>query len=246
LGKAHTNTPGDTQHIEGIVPNPNTLFGGGANPNDHDNSGELKYVRIEFAGVALSPNNEINGLTFGAVGDGTLIDYVQVSFANDDSFEWFGGTVNCKHLIAFRGLDDDFDTDNGFSGKVQFGMGLRDPQVADVSTSNGFESDNDASGSTNLPQTKAIFCNMTLTAGGDTTQNPLFGRGAHIRRNSHLYIYNSIIMGYPTGLLIDGALTQNNVFADTMVSSNIIACKDASKYVTTNPENTTVEDFFNK
>ncbi|MGI8951651.1 MAG: T9SS type A sorting domain-containing protein [Chitinophagaceae bacterium] len=242
LGKSALNTPTGTANIEGIPPNDSTLYGGGSTPDIHDNSGTLKYVRIEFAGIALSPNNEINGLTFGAVGDGTTIDYVQVSFANDDSFEWFGGTVNCKHIIAFRGIDDDFDTDNGFSGKVQYGMGLRDPKVADVSGSKGFESDNDANGSTNLPQTRAIFCNMTATAGKDTTQNSLFIAGAHIRRNSHMYLYNSIVMGYPEGLLIDGTLSENNVLADTLVVDNFITCKDASKYVVTTPVNTSVQN----
>ena len=87
----------------------------------NDNSGILKYVRIEFGGVLLSANNEINGLTLGAVGSGTTIDYVQCSFINDDSFEWFGGAVNCKHLIAYRGVDDDFDTDNGYSGMSNLG-----------------------------------------------------------------------------------------------------------------------------
>src|SRR5678816_2020587 len=86
--------------------------------NPADNSGILRYVSIEYAGYAFLPDKEINGLTFGGVGSQTVIDNVQVSYANDDSFEWFGGTVNCTHLISFRTLDDDFDTDNGFSGKV--------------------------------------------------------------------------------------------------------------------------------
>src|SRR5262249_16991269 len=104
LGLAATNNPGGTQYIEGLPASSLTQFGGGASPDTHDNSGEMEYVRIEFPGVALAPNNEINGLTFGAVGDGTTIDHVQVSYSNDDSYEWFGGTVNCKYLIAFRGI----------------------------------------------------------------------------------------------------------------------------------------------
>ncbi len=243
LGNSTTNAPGGTQYIEGLANGPLTQFGGGLNPNIHDNSGELNYVRIEYAGYAFAPNNEINGLTFGAVGDGTLIDFVQVSYANDDSYEWFGGTVNCKHLIAFRGIDDDFDTDNGFSGKLQFGIGLRDPLVADVSGSKGFESDNDATGDANLPQTKAVFCNFTVSAGGDTTSNSLFTAGAHIRRNSHIYILNSIIMGYPQGLLIDGnntgSSTQLNVANDTLSIHNLVTCKYAPKYITMTPTATT-------
>lgn len=122
----------------------------------------MKYVRIEYAGYAFAPDKEINGLTFGGVGNGTAIDYIQVSFANDDSYEWFGGTVNCKHLVAFSGLDDEFDTDYGFSGSVQYIVGLRDPNIADVSKSNGFESDNDATGSTNTPTTNPKFANASL------------------------------------------------------------------------------------
>ena len=97
----------------------------------------------------------------GAVGNGTTIDYVQVSYSNDDSFEWFGGTVDCKHLVAQNGLDDDFDTDNGYSGRVQFGLSMKDPVAADVSTSECFESDNNSSGSAASPFTSAIFSNFT-------------------------------------------------------------------------------------
>ena len=111
LGLAKNNQPGGVANIEGIVPTTDTQFGGNF---DNDNSGSLTYVRIEFAGIALEPNKEINGLTCGSVGSATVIDYVQVTSSGDDSFEWFGGTVNCKHLIAYRGLDDDFDTDYGY------------------------------------------------------------------------------------------------------------------------------------
>ena len=106
LGKAPVNKTPAVIEGENL-----TQFGG---TDAADNSGSLKYVRIEFAGIAFETDKEINGLTFGGVGSGTTIDYVQVSHSGDDSYEWFGGTVNAKHLIAFRGLDDDFDTDNRF------------------------------------------------------------------------------------------------------------------------------------
>ena len=127
-----------------------SLYGG---PDGADNSGVLQYVRIEFPGIGLTAvaNSEINGLTLYAVGSGTTIDHIQVSYSGDDSYEWFGGTVNCKYLVALRGWDDEWDTDNGYSGKVQFYVSLRDPAIADQSTSNGFESDNDADGSTLTP-----------------------------------------------------------------------------------------------
>jgi hypothetical protein len=197
--------------------------------NPADNSGILRYVRIEYAGFAFLPDKEINGLTFGGVGNKTIVDYVQVSYANDDSFEWFGGTVNCTHLISFRTLDDDFDTDNGFVGKVQFGISLRDSSVADISKSEAFESDNDANGSALLPQTAAIFSNMTVMGPKETltnTGNNLFVWGAQIRRNSTLSLFNSVIMGYPNGLYIDatkGVPTDNNIPGSLFAQNNIIA-----------------------
>ena len=216
LGNAPTNSSFNgiqgVGEIEGGVNNSDGLGLYGTpitqNQNPVDNSGVLKYVRIEYAGYAFLPDKEINGLTLGGVGSGTVIDNVQVSYANDDSFEWFGGTVNCKHLIAYRGLDDDFDTDNGFSGKVQFGIGLRDSAVADISNSNGFESDNDANGSTLTPSTACVFSNMTVMgpkAALNNIGNSLYRSGAQIRRNSTLNLFNSIILGYSVGLLIDGA-----------------------------------------
>jgi hypothetical protein len=160
LGKGSFNINGGVNYIEGIAQTADTQYGGGATPDDNDNSGTLKYVRIEYGGYVYAPNSEINGLTMGAVGRGTTIDYVQVSHVNDDAFEWFGGSVNCKHLVSYRTLDDDFDADNGYNGKVQFGLAIRDPQVADapaVSTSEGFEVDNNASSSSVSPYTSPIF-----------------------------------------------------------------------------------------
>ncbi len=215
-GKASINTafagtgggPG-IYEVEGGINNGNGdgLAGGGASPDDNDNSGTLSYVRIEYAGYAFQPDKEINSLTLAAVGRGTTIDHVQVLYAKDDAYEWFGGTVNAKYLIAYKTQDDDFDTDNGFSGKVQFGLVIRDSLIADISTSEAFESDNNSSGTTAAPKTSAIFCNITAIGPRATlnnTGNSLFRAGAQIRRNSALSIFNSVFLGWPQGLLIDG------------------------------------------
>ncbi|MBL7928402.1 MAG: T9SS C-terminal target domain-containing protein [Bacteroidia bacterium] len=220
-GRAPVNLPGGEGTIEGGV---GAQFGGN---NTNDNSGKLKYVRIEFSGIAFQPNNEINGLTLGGVGSGTEIEYIQVSYNGDDSFEMFGGSVNLKHIVSFRSWDDDFDSDNGFSGKVQFAVALRDPNIADQSGSNGFESDNDGQGTTATPYTSAIFSNISVfgpQADGSTTINSQFKRAAHLRRNTQLKIYNSIFCGYPTGLLIDGSLCETNAANnDLQFRNNIIA-----------------------
>jgi len=234
LGNAPTNASFNGQagigEIEGGINNSEGMgLYGGTNPAD--NSGILHYVRIEYAGYAFLPDKEINGLTFGGVGNQTVVDYIQVSYANDDSFEWFGGTVNCKHLISFRTLDDDFDTDNGFAGKVQFGIALRDSSVADVSNSEAFESDNDANGSSLTPQTSAVFSNMTVLGpkvNNTSIGNSKFLAGAQIRRNSSISIINSIIAGWPQGLIIDaskGVPTDNNLSGTPtlVIQNNIIA-----------------------
>lgn len=181
---------------------------GGTDVND--NSGTLQYVRIEFPGIGLTAtaNSEINGLTLYAVGAGTTIDHIQVSYSGDDSYEWFGGTVNLKYLVAFRGWDDDWDTDNGYVGKIQFFVSLRDPAIADQSQSNGFESDNDADGSTLLPVTNPLFVNGSVfgpLSTSSTTANALYRHSMQIRRGSRTSIYNSVFAGWPFGLNIDGA-----------------------------------------
>ena len=229
-GNARINVTGGIGTFEGgnlANPDGTTSDGQYGGLNDLDNSGELKYVRIEYAGYPFAPNNELNGLTMGGVGSGTKISYIQVSYGLDDAFEWFGGTVNCDHLVSFRGNDDDFDTDFGFSGKVQFGVALRDTAVADaVSGANGFESDNDAAGSGNGPKTRAIFSNFTMVGPrhtgsvSDTNYNKNFKRGAHIRRNSEQSIFNSIFMGWPTGNHIDGDSCHKNADSSILVLQN--------------------------
>lgn len=260
LGAAPTNASFNGQagvgEIEGGINNSEGLglYGG---TNAADNSGVLKYVRVEYAGYAFLPDKEINGITFGGVGNGTTVDYVQVSYANDDSFEWFGGTVNCSHLIAYKGLDDDFDTDNGFAGKIQFGIAVRDSQIADVSGSNAFESDNDANGSSLTPQTSATFSNMTIIGPVNSTSsstnvgtiNSLFQNALQIRRNSSISVFNSVFTGYPVGLFIDatkGTPTDNNignsslVFENNILAGNITPLKFGPS--TTSPTSFTLAD----
>jgi hypothetical protein len=220
LGLAKNNQPGGVANIEGIVPTTDSQFGGNF---DNDYSGILRYVRIEFAGIALEPNKEINGVTFGSVGNQTIVDYVQVSFSGDDSFEWFGGTVNCKHLIAYRGIDDDFDTDFGYRGKIQFFMSIRDKDMSDAAgDSNCFESDNDAAGSTAQPKTAPIFSNGTIIGakGNGTIALPTgekFEKAFRLRRNTATSVFNTLVTGWEKGLSIEGTPVVNNVNGDTLV-----------------------------
>ena len=243
-GKARNNQ--GTQQIEG---GPTTIHGG---DNDADDSGIYRYVRVEFAGCPFDTDKEINGITFGSVGSGTTVDHLQVSYSNDDSYEWFGGTVNCKYLVAYKGWDDDFDTDNGFSGEVRYCLAVRDPRIADTSQSNGFESDNNASGAETTPFTSARFRNVTfigpktaknsdfvnssdyITAGNmypDNGSKPGWFQSAfQIRRSSKLNVSNTLAVGWPIGVIIDGEKGQTVSYAkagDFKLENIIFAGMDA-------------------
>lgn len=236
-GRATTNHPDGQAALEGGIADENRVrgwFGGGANPDDNDSSGVLRYVRIEFAGIAAAPNQELNSLTMGGVGRGTKLEYIQVSYANDDAYEWFGGTVNAKYLIAIGTLDDDFDGDNGFSGMIQFGIVQRYKDRADVSTSQAFEQDNDGQGSYNHPLTKAVFSNITAigplkdtswtpsSSGGQATSyHNRFGAGAQLRRNNRTSIVNTVFAGWPRGIDLLTSQSQAAAAADSIFLRNI-------------------------
>lgn len=179
-------------------------FHGGT--DDNDNSGIIRYVRIEYAGIPINPNEEVNSLTMGSVGSGTIIEYVMCSYGLDDAYEWFGGSVNAKHLISFRNLDDDLDVDLGFSGRVQFALIVRGPSLADQSGSNAFEVDNNGSGNNDEPFTSGIFANVSVIGPKKNRETPIslqFQHAAQLRRNSRISIYNSFLTGFPEGLYID-------------------------------------------
>jgi hypothetical protein len=216
LGNAACNQvdPG----VEGITPavyfgaNPtNTLSSKTA--NDMDNSGELVYVRVEFAGIELTPNNETNSITLGGVGRGTKIEYCQVSFGGDDGFEWFGGNVDAKYLIAFNTWDDCFDVDFGYSGKVQYGLAVRYPSYADQSGSNSFECDNGPNDNDVMPYTTATFSNFTCVGpikSGATTSNANYQHSIDLRRRTAVSIANSVFTGFPRGVRMNQASVLSN------------------------------------
>jgi hypothetical protein len=193
LGRAKTNRTSEPT-IEGGIGRP---FGG---TNDLDNSGVLKYVRIEYAGIASMPNSEINALTLGGVGSGTIIDNVQTIYANDDAFEFFGGTVNARNLYAFATADDDFDFDFGYTGTITNGVAKRDPQFVDNGDAgNGVECDNDGTGSTATPYTHPKLFNMILVGPNVSTALANHNLGLRFRRATQFTMKNSVIWGWMKG-----------------------------------------------
>lgn len=193
LGKAKTNRSSEPT-IEGGVGRP---FGGN---DDGDNSGILKYVRIEYAGIAALPNSEINALTLGGVGSGTVIENVQTIYANDDAFEFFGGTVSPKNLYAFATADDDFDFDFGYTGTVTNGIAKRDPLFVDNGDAgNGVECDNDGVGSLAQPFTHPKLIGMVLVGPNNQTALANHNLGLRFRRATQFTVKNSTIYGWMKG-----------------------------------------------
>jgi len=243
LGRA-VNNKGLEEAVEGILDDGSRRIRHGGTV-DNDTSGSLRYVRIEYAGFTQSTDKELNSLTMASVGSGTTIDHIQTSFGNDDAFEWFGGTVNCSYLVAYRCLDDDLDVDMGYSGIVQFALSIKDADLADKSVSEGFESDNGGGSTTasftTTPRTTAKFYNVTQIGGFRCTSNSnttiirpttnFHGRGARLRRGSKIEVYNSILLGNYVGLEMTNegggspvdAVFQNNIIANdtTLTYTNV-------------------------
>ena len=204
LGNAVINQ--GTRTIEGVGGVGTEVTYGGN--NDDDSSGAMKYVRIEYGGFKLGPNNEINGLTFGGVGRSTSIDFVQVRHVLDDCFEAFGGTVNVSHLACQYGQDDGFDWDFGYRGKVQFLVVQQDPDIYD--NMNGIEGDSGGNAGewVKLPASEPTIYNATLCGPGQPTVAPATDGGSAslrirygmlLRRDTRAHVLNSIVMGFEAG-----------------------------------------------
>jgi hypothetical protein len=224
-GLAYSNvisgTTGSVSNYEGQIEGVPTGFSpirygvaGQSDPtvNYNDNSGVMQYVRIEFAGNVLSEGEETNGLTLGGVGAGTTIDHIQVSYGSDDGYEWFGGTVDQKYLIAYRNADDDFDADQGYYGRTQFGFILRDPDSKGTGSggSRAFECNGDDDAAVNLVEdvlADPAYSNVTAigpmgstVATGCTTNWTAYNEyndGIVIRDDAQLDLMNSVVAGFP-------------------------------------------------
>ena len=199
-GKSIVNTAdGTAQYEGGVLGKDVAKYGGGATPDLNDNSGELTYARIEYAGIAIEQDKEINGLTLCGVGKGTKINHIMISYGGDDSFEFFGGTVDATHLIAYRGVDDDFDFDQGYNGKLQYGISIKDPAVADAAgTSRGIELENKGA-VVGGAHTRPVISNFTFIGPGTGANvKTQHGASVHFGQNSRMFLANSIIVGAAT------------------------------------------------
>ncbi|MGS2764355.1 hypothetical protein [Sinomicrobium sp. M5D2P9] len=244
LGRASVNIanpgiPGTSDGVGAIegLPTPNNTGLYGQNPPvNNDDSGIIRYVRIEYAGDEIGEANELNGLTLGGVGSGTTLEYIQVSYGLDDGFEFFGGTVNAKYLVANRNGDDDFDTDQGYNGNLQFGVSIREQNGNWLSSAplNGSETNGDDDDDY-LPRpnnfTQANFSNFTFVGPYQNncsgTVNPNYSSGIYFRDDSDQNIYNTVILGFESGIRINDAGAAN-FNTSTTLADNLIDVRNTT------------------
>jgi hypothetical protein len=217
LGAARTNNPsvGGLRLIEGLneIANPQILaeYGG---TNDDDNSGVIRYVSIRHTGIAIGDvaGNEIQGLTMGAVGRGTTVEYVESFASDDDGFEWFGGTVDAKYLVSAFNSDDAYDWDEGFRGRGQFWFAIQNQSASGFGR--GMELDGAIGDENTTPFTIPVVSNLTILGAGTAITGSNTGDGGQLmilRDNSGGKFYNSIFaQHHATGISIEdvGATTE--------------------------------------
>lgn len=218
-GKAPINLTGGTGKSE----IGDAVFGG---TDATDNSGILRYVRLEYTGFAFSETKESNGLTLYGVGSGTTIEYVQTYKGADDGFEWFGGTVNAKYLVSTASEDDSFDWTDGWIGKGQFWVAIQDQTAPGADgTANGdclIEADNREDNFNNTPVSSPTLANLTLIGNNDTNAQK---RGIRLRAGTHIKLYNVLVAGKPTSLTTATEQTEQSFLDGTSVVEYLYADK---------------------
>ncbi len=197
-GYAHTNAGTGVLSEIGNAP-----YGG---TNDADNSGILKYIRLEYTGFALDEEHEANGVSFYGVGNGTTVEYLQAYRGSDDGFEFFGGSVNIKHLVATDCSDDSFDWTEGWNGKGQFLVAYQTPQsTLGYDCDCLMECDNNGKNFSATPIARPTLANVTLVGNSSTTQ----ARGVRLRAGTEVELYNAIITGKTNCITVETDETEN-------------------------------------
>ncbi|MEO0335292.1 MAG: hypothetical protein AAF202_02805, partial [Pseudomonadota bacterium] len=206
--------------------------------NSEDSSGTLEYVVVEYAGNEVTKGDELNGIAFQGVGSGTTVDFVQVHMGFDDGFEFFGGTVNAKHLVSTCNKDDSLDWVHGWQGKAQF---VLIQQCADFAN-NGIEADNNDEKRNSYPRSMPTLSNLTIL--GATGDGEASGQGVLLREGTGAKIYNAIVTGFRNSCLdIDDAETME-LAADgesLVMENSIVHC--ATNFET---EDFDITDWFNE
>lgn len=226
LGKAPVNvaanTSGNTNqagtfYIEGLNATEDGLYGGD-DPNH--NCGALRYVRVEYAGSILSPNNETNAFTWGGCGKATVADHLQASYGLDDSFEWFGGTMDARYLVGGQGADDYVDYQLGFTGRIQFGVFY---QSSDARGNRGLEGDNSEYNQAAEPFSNPTMFNLTFVGSGQPGFDESNSPGLFLRRGSRGSFNNIVVTNFYSGAMeLTDANTQAQADAGNLTMNGVM------------------------
>ena len=214
------NPPG-TFYIEGLVGNADSLYGG----NDPNHScGTLKYVRVEYAGTILSPNNELNSFTWGGCGKGTVAEHLQAIYGKDDSFEWFGGNMDAKWLVGGLGADDFLDYQLGYTGRIQFGLMYQSP---DSPGNRGIEGDNSEYDQAAIPYSNPQIYNVTFFGSGNPGFDESNAPGIFLRRGSRGSFNNIVVSNFYSPCLdVNDANTQAQADQGNLKMNGILCWKN--------------------
>lgn len=208
-GYAHTNVSGGT----GVSEIGGATYGG---DDDADNSGTLKYIRLEYTGFALDEEHESNGISFYGVGNGTVVENIQAYKGADDGLEFFGGSVNIKNIVVTSCSDDSFDWTEGWNGKGQFLVAYQEGE-----SSLGYdcdclmECDNNSKDLAATPTSHPVLANVTLVGNGGEKQ------GVRLRAGTQVELYNAIIANKGKALTVETVETENSLADGTSVLENV-------------------------
>lgn len=198
-GYAHTNAGTGVLSEIGNAP-----YGG---DNDADNSGTLRYIRLEYTGFALDEEHEANGVSFYGVGNGTTVEYLQAYKGSDDGFEFFGGSVNVRHMVVTSCSDDSFDWTEGWNGKGQFLVGYQEAEsTLGYDCDCLMECDNNGNNAAATPVAHPVLANVTLVGNNSAAGT----RGVRLRAGTEVELYNAIITGKAKCLTVETAETENS------------------------------------
>ena len=204
------------------------IYGG---DDDHDNSGTLRYVRVEYAGKVLGTDNELNGFSFNGVGDETTIEYIQAYKGSDDGIEFFGGTVNVRYAVSTHNQDDSFDWTHGWRGKGQYWLVQQGPDGGD----RGIEADNNGDDNLLEPYSNPTISNLTLFGVDDGDG---LNTGMRLREGTKGKIFNAYVTGFPKyGIRVSDEVTLQNVengelfVANSLVEGNGTDYKDCESFI---------------
>lgn len=246
LGKAPINILGGVHTLPFDLDPILNHYGG---QDAEDNSGILKYVRIEYAGRKLSALKELNGLSLAGIGRKTILNNIQISYSNDDSFECYGGDLNMSNLVSYRTTDDDFDFTQGAQINISNSIAVRHPFSSDVSGSRCFEVDSyDKIQNTDMSKkmTKITASNITLVNLEENNQG-LVRESVFIRENTFFSLINTIVSGFTPFVLLEGNVGNSNENLSKITFKNVVVNNCNGGIVSESSSiNSTLDNWYNK